>query len=126
MTLNWRIGLTRLYLVFWGIWILFVLVIMPIWTVNNAREQARFAEAQYRTFANAGNQDEAGRALARAQQYKRMTLASAYQELYADWPAVLAFLVVPPVALCGFLYACVLLFAAVRRRFRPARPRTSA
>ena len=126
MTLNWRIGLTRLYLVFWGIWILFVLVIMPIWTVNDAREQARFAEAQYRTFANAGNQDEAGRALARAQQYKRMTLASAYQELYADWPAVLAFLVVPPVALCGFLYTCVLLFAAVRRRFRSARPRTSA
>ena len=126
MTLNWRIGLTRLYLVFWGIWVLFVLVIMPIWTVNDAREQARFAEAQYRTFANAGNQNEAGRALARAQQYKRMTLASAYQELYADWPAVLAFLVVPPVALCGFLYTCVLLFAAVRRRFRPTRPRISA
>jgi len=126
MTVAWRTGLTRLYLVLWGIWILFVLVVMPIWTVNDAREQARSAEAQYQTYANVGNQDEAGRALARARQYRRMTLASAYQELYADWPAVLAFLIVPPVALFGFLYGSVLLFAWVRRGFRPGKPRTPA
>jgi len=126
MTVAWRIGLTRLYLVLWGIWILFVLVVMPIWTVNDAREQARFAEAESRTYATAGNQDEAGRALARAQQYKRMTLARAYRELYAEWPAVLAFLIVPPVALYGFLYGGVLLFAWVRRGFRPDKPRTPA
>ena len=126
MTVAWRIGLTRLYLVLWGIWILFVLVGMPIWTVNDAREQARFAEAESRTYANAGNQDEAGRALARAQQYKRMTLARAYQELYAEWPAALAFLIGPPVALYGCLYGSVLLFAWVRRGFRPDTPRPPA
>ena len=126
MTRNWRIGLTRLYLFLCGIWILFVLVVMPIWTVHDAREQVTFAEAEYRTYANAGNQDEAGRTLARAQRYKRMTLASAYQELYAEWPAVLAFLIVPSVALCGVLYGSVLLCGWVRRGFRPDKPRTPA
>ncbi len=124
MTVAWRTGLTRLYLVLWGMWILFVLVGMPIWTVHDAREEAKFAEAESRTYANAGKQEEAGRALARAQQYKRMTLARAYQELYAEWPAVLAFLIVPPVVLYGLLYGSVLLFAWVRRGFRPDTPHT--
>jgi hypothetical protein len=123
MTVAWRTGLTRLFLVFWGVWILFILVGAPIWTVNDAREQAKSAEAESRTYDNAGNQKEAGRALARALQYKRTTLASAYKELFAEWPALLAFLIVPPVALYGFLYGSVLLFAWVRRGFRPGTPR---
>jgi len=55
-----------------------------------------------------------------------MTFARAYQELYAEWPALLAFLIVPPVALYGFLYGGVLLFAWVRRGFRSGTPRTPA
>jgi hypothetical protein len=123
MTVAWRTRLTRLSLVLWGVWILFILVGMPIWTVNDAREQAKSAEAESRMYDNAGNQKEAGRALARALQYKRTTLASAYKEFFAEWPAVLAFLIVPPVALYGFLYGSVLLFAWIRRGFRPGTPR---
>jgi len=116
----WSRGLTRLYLVLWSLWVLFILVVGPAYVSNQARERASAAEVEYRAHATAGNAVEAADALRRLVENKHTTLLSIYQDMYRTWPDVLVPLIGFPLALYGALYGTVLLIACVFGGVRPA------
>jgi hypothetical protein len=120
MMLAWRRGLTRLYLVLWSLWVLFLLVVGPAYVSHHARERANAAEVEYRAHATAGNAIEAADALRRLVENKRTTLVSIYRDMSHTWPDVLVPLIGFPLAFYGALYGTALLIACVLHGVRPA------
>lgn len=123
--LAWRRGLTQLYLVLWSLWVLFIIVVGPVYVSNQARERANAAEFEYRAHATAGNAIEAADALRRLVENKRTTLVSIYRDMSHTWPDVLVPLIGFPLALYGALYGTALLIACVISGVRPERRRSA-
>ena len=121
MLLAWRKGFTRLYLVLWSLWVLFILVVGPAYVSIQASERARTAEVEYRAHVTAGNAVAAVDALRRMRENQRTTLASIYQDMTHTWRDLLIPLVGFPLALYGALYGSALLSACLIRSIRPAR-----
>jgi len=124
MMRDWCLGLTRLYLVLWVFWALFILVVGPAYVSLQASHQVRAAAIDYRTHVTAGHAIEATEALRRLRENQRTTLASIYQDMFHAWPDFLIPLIAFPLALYGALFGTALLLACVIHGVRPTRRRS--
>ena len=116
---NVRRGLTRLYLVLWGAWVLFFLVGLPWGIRENDMKQYGSWKVQAAKDLGAGLPEIAQFSENIAEAYKQQTEAASYgayfHELFEDWPLTLGALVGLPACLYGLLYGSIMTLRGVLR-----------
>ena len=105
---NYRRGLTRIYLVLWIVWALVVLVGIP-WYMKG--EYSR----QYAYWLVEGQRDLAAEYL---KELQTLTYTSWFRTLIQYWPYTLGALVGVPAALYGLLYGVAMTIRWIVRGFR--------